>query len=156
MRQRRAWPKTLREWRLLARIAALLLALRLVLFRVQLLPILRWLTPAQTPHTSEPDMLEKAVLYTDALLRRLAFPLRGPCLPRALTLYYCARRYGFPVHLHCGVARVKNALQGHAWLSFAGRPFLEEQNPADSYTVTFSFPAIASANPGDNLSLSNE
>ena len=34
--QRRGWPKTLREWQLLAQITALLLALRLVLVRIQL------------------------------------------------------------------------------------------------------------------------
>lgn len=141
--QWRARPHTLREWWLLTRVTALLLAFRLFLLRVALPTTLRWLTPARAPATADPGMMTKATQYADALLWRLAFPLRGPCLPRSLTLYYFARRYGLPVQFHCGVCRTNGALQGHAWLSLAGRPFLEANNPANNYAVTFSFPDYA-------------
>jgi len=141
--QRRAWPKTPQEWWLLTRVAALLLAFRLFLLRTSLPTLLRWLTPTRSPAAADRHGMEKAVVYTDALLWRLAFPLRGPCLPRSLTLYYFARRYGLPVQFHCGVCRTNGALQGHAWLSLAGRPFLEANNPTDNYAVTFSFPDYA-------------
>ena len=149
----RARPKTLREWWLLTRVATLLLAFRLFLLRVPLPTTLRWLTPVRVPATADAGMMAKATQYADALLWRLAFPLRGPCLPRSLTLYYFARRYGFPVQFHCGVCRTNGTLQGHAWLSLSGRPFLEANNPADNYAVTFSFPDYPSSSAPADFSL---
>src|SRR5712692_4436668 len=139
MNAQQAWPKTHKEIWLLVRVFGLLTALRLLLPRVKLQSLLRWLTPSQIAPIADPGTLEKTVQYTDALLWRLSFPLRGPCLPRSLTLYYFATRCGFPVHVHCGVRRMGEALQGHAWLSLHGKPFLEADISDCSYAVTFSF-----------------
>lgn len=148
MNPKQAWPKTLKEIGLLMRVLGLLTALRLLLPRVKLQSLLRWLTPSQIAPIADPGTLEKTVQYTDALLWRLSFPLRGPCLPRSLTLYYFATRCGFPVHVHCGVRRMGAALQGHAWLSLHGKPFLEADIPDCIYAVTFSFPGPENSEAG--------
>lgn len=116
----------------------LVVALRLLLPFVKIKTLLQWLAPSRIPLIADQHTLDKAVRYTDALLWRMRFPLRGSCIPRSLALYYFATRCGLPVHVHCGVRRVGEALQGHAWLTLNGSPFLEEGNP--DYAVTFSFP----------------
>ncbi len=92
--------------------------------------------------TSGSPSVREAVLYTNALLWRQPFPLSGQCLPRALSLYYFATRCGLPVRFHCGVYRTGASLGGHAWLSLHGAPFMERENPAERYAVTFSFPIV--------------
>jgi len=141
MHVKRAWPQTFRELGLLVRVLGLLTALRLLLPRVQLPRLLRWLTPSRIPPVADSLTLEKAVHYTDALLWRLPFPLPGPCLPRSFILYYFATRCGFPARVHCGVRRLGEVLQGHAWLSLQGTPFLETDTLHGNYAVTFSFPS---------------
>jgi hypothetical protein len=85
-------------------------------------------------------LLDRAAYYTDALLRRFGFLVRGNCLPRSLVLYYFATRFGFSVQFCCGVQRNGDALKGHAWLTRAGHPFLEDGNPENQFVITFSFP----------------
>jgi hypothetical protein len=150
-------PKTGPELWLALRILGLLILIRLLIRLVKLETLLRWLTrdssrlPApgarlgpscRAPGAGswEPDW-EKAARYTDAFLRRMSFPLPGQCLPRALTLHYLARRSGLPVQFHCGVRRDGDRLQGHAWLTLHGQPFLEPQDPEGTFAVTFTFPA---------------
>ncbi|RMF94397.1 MAG: lasso peptide biosynthesis B2 protein [Nitrospinota bacterium] len=143
----RAWPRTGPEIWLFLRVAGLLGILRLFLPRLKLNTLLRWLTPRQIPGSPAPARLETVVRYTDALLRHFPFPGPGKCLPRTLALYYFATRYGFPVQVCCGVRRVGESLDGHAWLSLRDRPFLERSSP--SHTVTFSFPGsqVSSLSP---------
>jgi hypothetical protein len=85
-------------------------------------------------------MLDKIARYTDSVLWWLSVSAKGNCLPRSLALYYFATRCGFPVCLCCGVRRMRNNLEGHAWLTLHGKPFLERGNPELSYIVIFSFP----------------
>jgi len=88
------------------------------------------------------DMLDKIVRYIDGVLWRLSVSAKGNCLPRSLALFYFATRCGLPVRLCCGVRRMRNTLEGHAWLSLDETPFLERGNPELWYTVTFSFPSL--------------
>jgi Transglutaminase-like superfamily len=138
----RAWPRTAPEVLLLVRVAGLLLLLRALLFSVKLKTLVRWLDVNRGARTIDRVTLEKAARYVDALLARMPSPTRGNCLPRSLALFYFARRSGVPVRLHCGVRRVGERLEGHAWLSLQGQPFLETTNPEQSYRVTFSYPEI--------------
>ena len=141
----RIWRIPRHELWLLMRVCGLLVVLRLLLPRLPLHNLLRWLTPSRIPSHTDPSLLAKAVRYTGIFLRCIPFPLRGPCLPRALVLYYVATRAGFPVQLHCGVRRAGATLEGHAWLSFQGKAFLEGDNPDHSYAITFSFPCVERA-----------
>jgi hypothetical protein len=136
----RAWPRTLKEVWLLTWVVAVVISLSLLLRWLKLITLVRWLTPSRRCSSNDTEMLKKIARYTDGVLWRLAVSPKGNCLPRSLALYYFATRYGFPVRLCCGVRRMRNTLEGHAWLTLNGRPFLEHGNPELSYTVTFSFP----------------
>jgi len=77
---------------------------------------------------SEAD-IGKLARYTSAVVRRLAPDNR--CLYRAAGLYQILRRHGHPVRFHLGLRRdsthASASLQGHAWLSCEGRPYLEAE-----------------------------
>jgi len=72
----------------------------------------------------------------------LLFPYnrKGNCFPRSVALYWCARRLGVPVRLHCGVRKDGRKLDGHAWLMLHGNPFQELSCHWKQFTVTFSYP----------------
>ncbi len=136
----RPWPRTLAEAWLLVRVLGLVALLRVLLPHVQIAKLLSWLAPKRIPTMARPQLLDKAVVYTDAFLWRFHFPLPGNCLPRSLVLYYLATRLGFTVQFCCGVQRSGESLKGHAWLTRDGKTFLEEGNPETQFAVTFSFP----------------
>ncbi len=136
----RVFPKSAREIWLLIRVAGVLIGLSLFVRSFKLRTVLRWLTPSRYCRTMDPPTFEKTVAYTDGIVRRLHLFPRGNCLPRSLALYYFATRCGLPVHVCCGIRRVRETLEGHAWLDLNGKPFLEHGNPELSYTVTFCFP----------------
>jgi hypothetical protein len=140
MTGRRAWPRSVGEWGRLAEVLLLLALLRGLLFGVQLQTLLRWLDALGRYRPVDPGTLERTARFTDALLARLAFPLPGKCLPRSLVLYAFARRARLPVHFHCGVRRAGSRLEGHAWLTLDGRPFLERGDPVESFAVTLTHP----------------
>ena len=117
----------------------LLLILRLVLPWIKLPKLLAWLTPAACSRRATPQSLEHAV-WCATILLRLVFPWRRKCLPRTLTLYYFATRSGYPVRVHCGIQRHGDNLQGHAWLSLYGCPFLENDDPMPHYVIVWTFP----------------
>jgi hypothetical protein len=144
MKARTGWPKTGREIGLLLQVLVVLTAVHLLLPCVKLRTLLQWLEAFPVRGRGDEGTLEKASRYTDALLWRIPTARPGPCLIRSLTLYHFARRWGLPVQVHCGARRVEGALQGHAWLSLNGAPFLESGDPEASYAVTFSYPAPAS------------
>ena len=86
------------------------------------------------------DKIERVADYIDRLLRVYPENPKGNCLPRALTLYSFARRYGFPVQFRCGVRKVEEHLDGHAWVTLDDAPFLEPTNHCRQFSVTLSFP----------------
>jgi hypothetical protein len=133
-------PATPREFGLLLRVLAVLVILRLLLPFVKLKRLVRWLGPTQPPRAADPLPLQTAARYTDALLGRMRYGRRGNCLPRTLTLFFFAARAGLPVQIHCGVRRMGQTLEGHAWLSLHGHPFLERGDPPEIYAVIFSYP----------------
>ena len=134
----RPWPRTWPELCLLAHVAAAVFALRLLLPWIKLKTLVQWLERRRPTGGADPRVVRKAARYADALLGRLPRPRSGPCLPRSLILFYFARQQGLPVQLHCGVRRLGGQLQGHAWLSLHGEPFLEKQDPRQTYAITFS------------------
>lgn len=136
----RPWPRTLAETWLFVWVFGLVAVLRVVLPHVQVAKLLTWLAPRRVPTIARPELLDKAVVYTDAFLWRFHFPLPGNCLPRSLVLYYLATRLGFAVQFCCGVQRSGESLKGHAWLTQDGKTFLEEGNPETQFIITFSFP----------------
>jgi hypothetical protein len=150
MKKARSWPRTWPEFCLLVQVFGVLTAFRLLLPWVKLRTLVRWLERRRAAPRDDSLTLGRTTQYTDALLWRIPLRLRGPCLPRALTLFYFARRSGLPVQFHCGVQRTGARLQGHAWLSLNGRPFLERDDPHQSYAVIFSSGDPTSAKSGAN------
>jgi hypothetical protein len=129
-----------REYRLLVRVLAVSSVIRMLLPLAPLKRLVRWLAPSGPSPIPHPVCLQTVAWYTDAVLQRLPYRRRGNCLPRSLTLFYFASRAGLPVQVHCGVRRAGPKLEGHAWLTLGGEPFLEPGNLAESYSITFSYP----------------
>lgn len=125
---------------LFLQVGTLLCGIRVLLPLLNLNRIVSLLSLKQIPPERDSRSVHSAVRYMDALLRRIPSPARGDCLPRSLTLYYFANKYGFPVRLHCGVQRTGGSLKGHAWISLNGKPFFEPGNPEDTYSITLTFP----------------
>lgn len=82
-------------------------------------------------------------VYPERLLRcfeaavAVGHPIVRPgCLTRAVTLYWFLSRGGLPVELRFGLATEGQPV-GHAWLVADGAPFLEKDDPAHRFTVTY-------------------
>lgn len=86
--------------------------------------------------------LERRIYYVDRWLELFPYNTKGNCFPRALALYWLARRVGRPVRFYCGIKREDSKLDGHAWLTLDQEPFHELSEQWRQYTVTFSFPEL--------------
>lgn len=145
MTQKWAWPKIppqspLQLW-LAFQVIILTGILRFLLRWVTLPRILNWLTPKMVSTTLNPDAMAITAQYARGILRRFPSNPRGSCLVRSLTLYHFGRRFGYPVHFHCGVHRADGEFKGHAWLSVNREPFWEGGDPFGTHTVTYTYPA---------------
>ncbi len=131
----------LRKYRLIAQTGVMVTAVR-VLTRLATLPrVLGWLHRAPLSPQPNRTRLDDAAYYTDRWLTLFPANPKGNCFPRSLTLYWFARRFGFPVRFHCGVQRNGQVLDGHAWLSLNGTAFLEPSRHWEGFAVTVSFPS---------------
>lgn len=63
------------------------------------------------------------------------------CMKRSLILFYYMRKWGYPVHIHFGVAKENGTLKGHAWVDLAEHPFAEGTDPRQTFRVTYTYPA---------------
>ena len=73
-----------------------------------------------------------------ALAPRLAHPLvRTGCLTRGVTLYWFLRRAGVDVELRFGLDPLTS--DAHCWLTRAGEPYLEREDPA-RFLETYRLP----------------
>ncbi len=94
-------------------------------------------------------LIEKIVKYTDYILGYNWLVYKKTCLKRSLVLYHFLRKYGIEVHICLGVKKEESfrevdsekILQGHAWLTYKGDIFLEN-NPLseDDYKQTYCSP----------------
>lgn len=136
---------TLRRYRHIVEAGLLIIAVRVGLRIMSLSRLLTWLHARMSPRAPDLITVEQLAYYTDRWLTMFPYNAKGSCFPRALTLYRLARHHGFPVRFHCGVAKTGETLDGHAWLTLAGKPFLEPANQWQHFTVTFSFPPLSEA-----------
>ena len=120
--------------------AALLVGAWLMVRLRRLDRVLGSFTPQSRVPAPDPARVEHTARHVDALLRRLPSVGGRGCMIRSLAVYSRARRSGVPVRFHCGVRRNGSALDGHAWLTLDGEPFLEPVDPRPAYAVVFSFP----------------
>ncbi len=101
--------------------------------------LLGWLLCEMSGDPDERTM-EDVAYYVDRWLALFPYNLKGNCFPRALALFFFARRAGLPVQFKCGVMMLNQQLEGHAWLVLDGHVFLEPSSYWQSFTVTLSFP----------------
>jgi hypothetical protein len=122
-----------KKYWLVFRVALVLLKIRLALRLLSLPRVLTSLSPVGVTKVSNEGAMDDLVYYIDRWLEILPYNRKGNCFPRSLTLYWFARRSGYPVRFHCGIRKEASKLDGHAGLTLEGRPFHE--------TVTFSYPS---------------
>ena len=124
-------------------------ALHIMILMVFIRLGLRWLTLPKLLHllqssnfSASEDLLElqQVAYYADRLLKLFPYNAKGNCLPRSLILYVYAPRYGYRVKFHCGVRKSETGLDGHAWLTSNGQPFLESTRQIEGMVETFSYP----------------
>jgi hypothetical protein len=112
-----------------------------VLLRVKSLPlVLDRLNPRSMAGGLDEAVMGDLVYYVDRWLQLFPYNTKGNCFPRSLSLYWFARRLGYPVVFHCGVRKELSNLDGHAWLTLDHQPFHETGQYWQDFTVTFSYP----------------
>ena len=131
-----------RKYRLIAGTGLVVMAIRLALRMVSLPRLLNWLTSKAAAEGHDRIVMEDVAYYVERWLALAPYNPKGNCFPRALTLYWFARRAGFPVQFLCGVMKLNANLEGHAWLMLDGRAFFEPSPHWRSFTVTVSFPQV--------------
>ena len=110
-----------------------------ILNRMFSLPRLVRLFDARTPETRAPEgMRERLNRLMDALLRRTL--QRDYCLPRSLILFHFCRKWGYTTQIHLGLMKKGDEAFGHAWVSVAGEPFAEREDPDGIYTTFLVYP----------------
>jgi len=82
----------------------------------------------------EPDHYVRLV---QRLLKVNLGPLTPKCLTRSLILYHVLRHNGYPVTICFGVRDGSQGLGGHAWLELGGRAVAEEDDPRQTFTVSY-------------------
>ncbi len=132
-----------RKYWQLSQVATVMILARMALLLVKLPRILTWLSIPKIPNSQNFELIQDVNFYCFYFFRIFPANPKGNCLPRSLILYWFARRCGFPVRFHCGVRWIDTALDGHAWLSVDGQPFLEPKNlEEEGYQETYSYPAL--------------
>ncbi len=132
----------MRKSRLITGTGLVVVAIRLALRMVSLPRLLNWLTCKPAAGGQDQNIMEDVAYYVDRWLALAPYNPKGNCFPRALTLYWFARRAGFPVQFHCGVMKLNQSLEGHAWLMLDGGEFFEPSPHWRSFTVTVRFPPM--------------
>lgn len=96
------------------------------------------------PSAAAPADVERLARLV-ALAPRVARPLvRTGCLTRGLTLYRFLRRAGLDVELRFGLdPRSPAAADGHCWLTLAGEPLLEREDPRPRFAEVWRLPLPA-------------
>jgi hypothetical protein len=105
----------------------------------------RWLGGGIPPEAGLPSFEDRAIAeWVDRLLYALPRPWHHSCLKRSAVLYHLLRRDGRAVELCIGVRRdAAGALTAHAWLLWAGLPYLEPSHAApEAYRVIARFPEV--------------
>ena len=124
----------------LSRIFFLMAIIRIGLRIIPLSKLLPWLSRSKQSTDQRLDELQIMTCFTDRLLTLFPYHEKGNCLPRTCILYWLAPRYGFSVKFHCGIRKGETGLDGHAWLTMNGQPFLESTQQSHHMVETFSYP----------------
>ena len=128
-----------RKYRVIVATGVVVVGVRIASRLTSLRRLLGWFLCEMSGDPDERTM-EDVAYYVDRWLALFPYNLKGNCFPRALALFFFARRAGLPVQFKCGVMMLNQQLEGHAWLVLDGHVFLEPSSYWQSFTVTVSFP----------------
>ena len=128
-----------RKYRVIVATGVVVVGVRIASRLTSLMRLLGWLV---CERSADPDecAMEDVAYYVDRWLALFPYNPKGNCFPRALALFFSARRAGLPVQFKCGVMKLNQQLEGHAWLVLEGHEFLEPSSYWQSFTVTVTFP----------------
>lgn len=128
-----------RKYRVIVATGVVVVGVRIASRLTSLRRLLGWLV---CEISADPDehAMEDVAYYVDRWLALFPYNPKGNCFPRALALFFFARRAGLPVQFKCGVMKLNQQLEGHAWLVLEGHGFLEPSSYWQSFTVTVTFP----------------
>jgi hypothetical protein len=102
------------------------------------LPRLVRLYDTQARRTGSASDCERLITLLQGLLRRTLE--RDFCLPRSLIMFRFFRRWGVAARIHVGLTKRDDEALGHAWVSVAGEPVAERNNPDEIYKTFFVYP----------------
>ncbi|HQX22839.1 MAG TPA: lasso peptide biosynthesis B2 protein, partial [Nitrospira sp.] len=124
-----------RKYRVIVATGVVVVGVRIASRLTSLRRLLGWLV---CEISADPDehAMEDVAYYVDRWLALFPYNPKGNCFPRALALFFFARRAGLPVQFKCGVMKLNQQLEGHAWLVLEGHEFLEPSSYWQSFTVT--------------------
>jgi hypothetical protein len=138
-----------RDVRLFLRTARRLLVARRAMGRGPVPELLARFTPPLAA-ARDPGPPERFARYVDWWFRAPCFPVRYNCWARALVLFELCRLEGIPdVVLLVGIRMGEGTLDGHAWLSRDGQPFLEPPDRPDLSELTVLICHPGSDDEGD-------
>jgi Transglutaminase-like superfamily len=80
------------------------------------------------PVGQEAETIDRVLHVTDVVLRRGRPAVRGGCLVRGVTRYWCLRRAGIDVALCFGVGRIHDEIESHCWVTADGQPLREPED----------------------------
>ncbi len=129
-----------RKYRLVLSTGLILCVVRVALRLVSLKRVLHSLAYSPVAGCARAQGIEDVAYYLDRWLSIFPYHPKGNCFPRALALFFYARRAGLPVQFTCGVMRHDQRLEGHAWLMLKDHDFLEPSSYWKDFTVTLTFP----------------
>ena len=137
---------------LFIQIFCLIVILPLILRSLTFTTLLKVLTPKKkrTDKILDPDKAKDTIVkFADYILSRNFWIDRNTCLKRSLVLYHFLRRIGMNVHVCIGVRYYNSPktddmlrkLEGHAWLSYKEKPYLEKEiSEITTFKTAYCFP----------------
>jgi len=125
---------------LLLKITLLVIAIQLMIKFLPLPKLMQVLTPKKRKESISQEEINRITHFTNLILNRRFFIFHPTCLKRSLVLYHFLNKYGLNVVMNFGVKKNNDRLDGHGWLTLDGKPFLENYDPHDTFTVTYSYP----------------
>jgi hypothetical protein len=138
---RQAWSLGWEEKTQVARIAGLVVIVRLGLWLLSMRKLLAWATVPLGKNRQHHVGLNETVRLVDSVLALRFTVWRPNCLTRSLVLARILRRSGHPVRVVIGIENGGQCLQGHSWLELDGRPFAEDGDPNDQFREILVSPA---------------
>ena len=82
----------------------------------------------------EQEELDKINRAANFLLLKILHAEK-PCLPRSLVLFRWCSLNGIEARIIVGVKKAEKLLQGHSWLLIEGRPYHEDLQYLEEYTI---------------------